>query len=421
VKKILFMTLLALLLVSTGSCTKKESDGVTISFWHLDTADEFKATWQKKADAFMKLNPHVKIEITILENEAFKQKIATMMQSGNPPDLFRSWGGGVMNMYAESGLLRDITKDLKKDGFIDTIAEGPLGVYSYKGKVYGMPYTMGAVGLWYNKKMFKDNGIEPFQTWDDLIAGCKKLKAAGITPIALGGNDKWPGHFWWVYLAVRTGGKDAFDKAYGRSGSFSDQPFVEAGRLLKQLVEIEPFQKGFLGATYTDQSTLVANGKAAMELMGQWAPSVQAQNTDDKKGLGDDLGFMPFPAVSGGAGKITDAMGGGDGFAVGKNAPDETIEFLKFLMSGDNYKDLMNSPISILPTVKGADKYITDPQEKAVAEMTAKAEYYQLYYDQYLPPAVGEVVKDATQGLFAGTKTPEEAAAMIEKAMQEEN
>jgi len=420
-KKVLLLVLVLSVLAALCSCKEKAKEQVTVTFWHLDTQDDFKATWQAQADAFMAANPHVKIEITVLENEAFKQKVATMMQSGNPPDLFRNWGGGVMNEYAKAGLLKDITADLKKDGFSDTIAEGPLGVYSYNGKVYGVPYTMGAVGIWYNKKIFKENGIEPFQTWGDLLAGCKKLKAAGITPIALGGNDKWPGHFWWVYLAVRVGGKEAFDKAYSRQGAFTDPAFVEAGKKLKELVDLDPFQKGYLGATYNDQASLVANGKAAMELMGQWAPSVQAQNTEDKKGLGDDLGFMPFPAVEGGAGKITDAMGGGDGYVVGKNAPKEAVEFLKFFMSGDNYKALYDSPISILPTVKGTDSLVTNPQDKLVAETTAKAEYYQLYYDQYLPPAVGEAVKDATQGIFAGTKTPEESAAMIENAMKEED
>jgi raffinose/stachyose/melibiose transport system substrate-binding protein len=414
-KKVFLFVMCVFAVIAFVGCAPAKKQA-TISFWHLDVQDEQKAIWQKMADGFMKKNPNVKIEITVLENEAFKQKIATVMQSGNPPDIFRSWGGGVMNEYAKAGLLKDITKEIAGTEWGNSIAPGALGVYSYQGKNYGVPYQMGAVGIWYNKAIFDKVGIKPFETWDDLIDGVKKIKAAGITPIALGGADKWPGHYWWCYLATRVGGKEAFDNAYSRKGSFADPSFVKAGELLKQLVDLNPFQKGFLGANYNDEASLVGNGKAAMELMGQWAPNTQAANTTDKKGLGDNLGFMAFPTVKGGAGKLSDAMGGGDGLAFGKNAPQEAIEFVKYIMTLENFSQLINTVI-YTPTVKGAEKYVTDKNMLNVIDLVAKADYYQLYYDQYLPPAVGEAVKDATQGIFAGTSTPLDAAKMIEKAM----
>lgn len=399
--------------VSAFSADKK----VTITFWHIDTQDELKSVWQNIADKYMALHPNVKIEVTILENEAFKQKISTVMQSGNPPDIFRSWGGGVMNQYADAGLLKDITKDLNSP-WGNTIAKGPLSVYSYKGKVYGIPFNMGGVGIWYNKEIFNKLGIKPFTTWKELLAGVKKIKAAGITPIALAGGDKWPGHYWWAYLAAKIGGKEAFDLAASRKGSFADPTFVQAGERLKELVDLQPFQTGFLSTTYNDEAALVGSGKAAMELMGQWAPVVQALNTVDKKGLGDKLGFMPFPSVEGGKGKLTDVMGGGDGWVVGKNAPPEAVDFLKFMFQMENYQTIIK-PFGLVPTVKGAEKFVTDPNVITVSNAVAKAGYYQLYYDQYLPPAVGETIKDATQGIFAGTITPVDAAKMIEKSMAE--
>ncbi len=389
---------------------------VVINWWHLDVQDDYKAEWQKMADAFMASHPNVTIEITVLENEAFKSKIATVMQSGNPPDLFRSWGGGVMNEYAKAGLLKDITADVVGTEWGKSIGKGAMGVYGYQGKYYGAPYDMGAVGIWYNKAMFKKLGIKPFKTWKELLAGVKKIKAAGLIPIALGEGDKWPGHFWWVYLAVRLGGKGAFDSAYSRKGAFTDAPFVKAGEMLQELMKLDPFQTGFLGAAYNDEASLVANGKAAMELMGQWAPYTEASTTSDKKGLGDDLGWMPFPMVEGGAGKGSDVMGGGNGYILGKNAPQETVEFLKFITSLNN-NSILASQGRITPVVKGAEKSLKDKNSKDIARAVSEAQYYQLYYDQYLPPAVGEVVKNAVQELFAGTKTPKEAAQMIEDSV----
>ena len=88
----------------------------------------------------------------------------------------------------------------------------------------------------------------------------------------------------------------------------------------------QPFQAGYLNAVYDKgEAAAMGNGKAAMELMGQWAPSVQMSNSTSKKGIGDKLAWFPFPAVTGGKGAPTDAVGGGNGIAVGKDAPPDTF------------------------------------------------------------------------------------------------
>ena len=307
---------------------------VTIRWWHITTAAEGKALWQKLADEYMAAHPNVKIEITVLENEAFKSKLTTVMQSGDPPDIFQSWGGGTFNEQAKAGLLKDITADLDADGgaWRNTFAPGALGVYSYKDKNYGVPWDMGMVGVWYNKALFAKAGItNPPTTWTEFLADVKKLKDAGITPIALGEGDKWPGMHIWSYLATRLGGKAGFEAALSRTGSFTDPPFVEAGKKLQELIALQPFQDGFLGAIHDDMQAAFGNGKAAMEISGQWAPSVQKDKSADGKGIGDNLGFFAFPMVEGGAGDPTDVVGGGNGFALGKNAPPEAVDFVKYL------------------------------------------------------------------------------------------
>ncbi|MDY6867767.1 MAG: extracellular solute-binding protein, partial [Chloroflexota bacterium] len=298
---------------------EEEAEPVTIEWWHITTADEQKAVWQKLADEYMEMHPNVTIEITVLENEAFKTKLTTVMQSGTPPDIFQSWGGGTMNEYAAAGLMKDITADLDANGgeWRDTFAPGALGVFSYQGKNYGVPWDMGMVGMWYNKALFAEAGIEaPPTTWEELLEDVQTLKDAGITPIAVGAGDKWPGVFWWEYLATRIGGEEAFKAAQDRSGSFTAAPFIQAGEELARLVEMEPFQDGYLGATWGDEATVMGNGEAAMDLMGQWAPGAFRENSASGEGLGDDLGWFQFPMVEGGAGGANDAVGGGNGFGI---------------------------------------------------------------------------------------------------------
>lgn len=394
----------------------------TIRWWHISIQDDLKAGFQAAADAYVAEHPEVTIEITVLENEAFKTKIATAMQSGDPPDVFQSWGGGVLYQYADAGLVRDITADLAEDGWGESFGQAGLALYANNGKNYGVPWRMGMVGMWYSKSDFADAGIEtPPATWDEFLKTVETLKAADITPITLGEGDKWPGHFYWVYLAIRNGGKAAFDAAYTRQGSFADPPFVKAGEDLLQLVALEPFQPDFLAATYTDSDSLFANGKTAMQLMGHWEPNNLDGLAEDPAAMRANLGFFPFPAVAGGAGDPSDVLGGGDGFAIGSNAPDSAVDFVHFLTSVPMQKEWAGAGWAVPPAVTAAAADVTDENIKPMMELLEKANYFQLYYDQFLPPAVGAVVNDEVQALIAGSQTPQGVADAIEAAFAAES
>ena len=386
---------------------------VHINFWHIGTAATDKAFYQSVMDAYMKAHPDVIIDVTILENEAFKSKLTTVMQAGTPPDVFHSWGGGVMAEYAKAGLLRDITSYVQGTDWGNSMAPGVWQVYQYNGRQYGAPFDMGAITFWYNKDLLAKVGYTSFPTnWDDFITLVKKLKNAGITPIALGGGDKWPAMHMWSYIALRLGGGQLFQDTFtGKNAKgFTDPTFVKAGQMLADLAALKPFQDGFLGATYNDEAALVGNGGAAMELMGQWAPNVEKDSSTSKAGLGDKLATAPFPSIKGGMGKVTDVIGGGNGMAVGKNAPDAAVDFLRFLTNKDNnahYAEVAG----ILATVKGADYGIKDPNSKLVKAIVDKTTFFQLYLDQFLSPAAGGAVNDAVQHILAGTAPADALAA----------
>ncbi len=415
--RIIFVLLLGVLL-SLSLSSVSAQDPVTIQWWHISTEEPQAAYWQSLADAYTAEHPNVTIEITILENNAFKERLVTVMQANDPPDLFQSWGGGVLWAFADAGLVRNIAPELEGEWKDSFSAQAALELYGQNGEYYGVPWTWGAVGMFYNRALFEQAGLDPDSpptTWTEFLETVQTLKDAGITPIALGEAEKWPGHFWWVYLAIRLGGQDAFLAAYNREGSFADEPFVQAGTHLAELIALEPFPDGFLGLTYPDEAAVMGNGEAAIELMGQWSPGAQAGASESGEGIGDDLGWFPFPVVEGGAGNPDDVLGGGDGFAVGANAPDETVDFLRYLTSAENQR--AGAEIWIVPVVAEAEDVLADnPIMTSILAARNGAPYFQLYYDQFLPPAVGEAVNDAVETLFAGVATPEEAAAAIEES-----
>src|SRR5262245_13242835 len=106
IRKQSFILLLTLSLVALSFSIASAQDPVTIDWWHISTETSQAAYWQSLADAYTAEHPNVTIEITILENAAFKDRLVTVMQAGDPPDLFQSWGGAVLWTYANNGLVR---------------------------------------------------------------------------------------------------------------------------------------------------------------------------------------------------------------------------------------------------------------------------------------------------------------------------
>ncbi|NMB60493.1 MAG: extracellular solute-binding protein, partial [Chloroflexi bacterium] len=112
--KIFSFIMIAVLLMAAApapavAAAPAKADKVVINWWHITTSDPGKTDWQNMADAYMKDHPNVEIKITVLENEAFKTKLTTVMQSGEVPDIFQSWGGGGLSEQIDAGLLKDIT------------------------------------------------------------------------------------------------------------------------------------------------------------------------------------------------------------------------------------------------------------------------------------------------------------------------
>jgi raffinose/stachyose/melibiose transport system substrate-binding protein len=388
------------------------AEPVTIDWWHITTDKVGKPDFQAAADAYMAEHPNVKINVTVLENEAFKAKLAATPADAYP-DLFQSWGGGTMAAQADAGLLQDISSQIAD--WKDTINPGAMSIYNYKGAQYGIPWDMGMIGFWYNKDLFQKAGITtPPTTWDEYLDAVTKLKASGVAPLAIAGKDKWPSMHLWTYLVLRQGGGEALSQMI-QSGDWNTDACIKAGQAVEALNKLDPYQKGYASAVYNDEAAAVGNGKAAMELMGQWAPAVQKDQSADKQGLGDKLGWFAFPVITGGTGAATDGVGGGNGIAVSKNAPPEAIDFLKSFSSVANGTKLNTDNIA-LSTVVGTEGAVADPNLQAVLAGRGAATFMQLYLDQATSPAMGSAINDATVALFLGKSTPEKVCQAITDA-----
>ena len=193
-----------------------------------------------------------------------------------------------MDAQAKAGFLKDIKADAADT--VKTLSPTAVDAFTVDGKLYGLPFDTDAVPIFYNKPLFAKAGVKPedMQSWDGFLAGVKKLKAAGITPIVVGAGEKWPMHFWYSYLVMRIGGSHALEDAKaGKDGGFKNPTFVEAGKRLQELAALQPFQPGYVSTTHPQSSGVFGDGKAAMDLMGSWLLGMQGPNSSNGKGLAD--------------------------------------------------------------------------------------------------------------------------------------
>ena len=387
---------------------------VTVRLLHVNTTgDPF---WKQIAEDYNATHKGVKVVVDYMENEAYKAKLPTLLQSDDRPDIIYSWAGGVMKAQVEAGYIQDISA--AKPDFDKVIYPAPLNAYVVNGKLYGVSVQLSDVLLIYNKAMFAKAGVDPasLKTWDGFLDSITKLKAAGITPLIMGGGDKWPMHFVWSYLLMRIGGSDVLTTAETTAGGFKAPAFVEAGKRLKALADLEPFQEGWLGTKYLPSQGMFGDGKAAMVLQLNGFLQGQQKNATDGKGIPDDnIGLAPFPELPGGKGKITDTLGGVQGFLLTKDAPPEALDFLKFFVSAEEQKAAAEAGVYV-PATKGTDGFIKNPLVAEVARAISHSTWHQNFLDQDLGPSVGRVVNDVSVAIAAGDMTPEEGAEQIQDA-----
>jgi raffinose/stachyose/melibiose transport system substrate-binding protein len=393
-----------------------------VKWLHIEANPAQVKIWEEVARSYEAAHPGIKIEMQFLENEAYKAKLPTILQSKDRPNIIYSWAGGVLKAQIEAGVLEDITDQVK--GYSDNLTPAALAAFTSNGHVYGLPTALSQVGFLCNRDLMAKAKVDPasIKTWDDLLAAVKTLKAAGVTPIVVGGADKWPLHFYWTHLAVRIGGKPAFDAALrGENGGFAGETFQKSGELFKQLVDLKPFQNGFLGFKNPQAVGYFGDGKAAMTLAISTTYHLQRALAADKVGLSEDkICWFDFPVVPGGKGAPTDTLGGITGWLVTKGSPKEAVDFLKYFISKDVQTRLAAGNY-IIPVVKGAEGGLNNAFMKLIAANLAKSNYHQNFYDQSLGPSVGRVVNDVSAEIAGGSMSPQDAAAAIEAAWKQGN
>lgn len=392
-KKALIL-LLAMMIVVVAGCSsagnkaeggkngEAAGDVTKLTMWSMETRN--KAIIEKSIKQFNDEHPNIQLTAEFFEDEALKTKMKVAITGNQVPDIITYWSGETFDTLVSNSMLGDITEQLGKDeAFKNDVLNGGLETFSYDGKNYGIPVLFSGVSLWYNKQIFEENGLTPPTTYAELLTLVDQLNAKNIVPITVAGKDRWPVLHWFSYLAQRIGGMEPFESAQKGEADFTQDTFVKAGDMLRELaVDHKGFINGFLGLDYAAAESLFTSGKAAMYLQGEWA--MNSFLDDD---FADKVGFVPFPAVDGGKGGINIYQGGfGAGMAISSKTNQEAAyEAIRFLTDSVQRKEI-NEGANISPMkTPGLDQSKMNPLSYAYgSSISSSLEGFFSYYDQAL-------------------------------------
>lgn len=393
-----------------------------IVYWNIGTESPDKDVITKAVEKF---NSETESGYTVTsvptQNDTYKEKLVVAMSSGECPDMYSCWSGGPMYEYIDSGFGQPIDDLFEASEIKGKLMESAVSQATYNDHVYAVPYqNISMSGIFYNKEMFDKYSLKEPETLADLENICKTLKENDITPFALANSSKWTGSMYYMNLAARYGGLEPFQKAVAGEGKFTDDCFIKAGEKVQEWVEAGYFPDGVNSLSEDDGQAkqLMYQETAGMLLCGSWYTGTFSTDSAE---FYEKIGWFPFPAIEESDADPSIMIGTvGDQFIV-FNCEGEKLEAAFECAEKHLDDEVIDFEVEKgkIPPVQGIESKLTDSITKEVVEAANNASEIQLWYDQYLPPAVATAHLDGLQEVFGLTKTPQEAQEAMQKAMDD--
>ncbi|MDP4096772.1 extracellular solute-binding protein [Paenibacillus sp. P96] len=358
-----------------------------------------------------------------------KEKLRGEMAAGNPPDIFDLFGSPDSKVYAQEGMLLDLTPILEEIGIHDSFTS--LDPFTYEGKVYGLPLGGSGEGFFYNKAYFEEKGWQPPQTFAEFEQMLADIKADGKVPMAGASKAGWVPLMLTNHLWSRYAGPDVTAKLVTGEAKWTDSKVIEAFAKHQEWVNKGYFKQGELGFEYAEYTTQFTSGEAILMYDGTWKSSVFKEGQSGEGMIGK-VGFFNIPPVEGGTGDQTALMrdvNNGYGFSASVADDPRKLEAVKSFI-----KNLFNEEMQlrglvedgVLPSMKldeaVLNESITDDLMKQIVAVLNTAQTSFPAFDSLVQADVTtEISNIQIQKLIGGQSTPEQAAEQIQKVQDEAN
>lgn len=383
-------------MAAVGGCASGSSDGVTtLNFFQfkgeaLEDFDQIIADFEAE-------NP----DIRVVQNQVAEADtmIRTLLVKDKAPDVITLNANGGFGRLAQAGVFYDFSDEPVLETINPAVQQILADLGNKEGEVNGLGYVNNANGVIYNQEIFEQQGLAVPETWNEFIAVCDTLKAAGITPFYGTLGDSWTGLPSFNALGAYPAQGGFFDKmrAQGEdTGPDSEVSFEkDFPEAMEQQAQLFGYmQDGYRGKTYDDGNAAFANGDAAMLLQGIWALSpIKAINPDVKAGI------FPYPATDNPDDRVL-VSGVDVAVTLPKNGAhhDEAMRFVDYLFQKDVIEKFAASQ-NMVPSVKGA-QLSDDPALQSVKPYFDDGRIAG-FIDHQIPPSIPLTAIDQ-QFLFSG-------------------
>ena len=418
-----FMVVLAACLLA-AACTGTESpsaqksedggsiEGTTIR-WLIEEPEDAAATNALKEHvATFEEESGVTVDMQTLPFDTMRTVLQTQLRSNEGPDVF-NWGSGPSfgGALAEAGLLYDLTDAYEEHGWeVYDVAKERV---TLDGKVYGIPGEMETIGLFYNKDVFSELGIEPPETLADLTAAAEKIRASDRVPMAVSNKEGWQGGHYLSMALSSAIGAEGMQALFDGEKSWNSPEVVEALELWQGYNDSGFLPRSPTSVDYDTGTAMFFSGDAAMIPTGSWLVGEIDDNVE-----GFEVGYVPFPAPDG-PGIFTGGFGSGPFVAANTDKAAASIAFLDFLASEEHGQWTVENLHTIPPMPIDVEGLDVSPLFAQVLEDTATLSTggdFGYNIDVMVGDALNDAMYDGVQGLFTGQSTPEEVAKNLQSA-----
>ena len=335
--------------------------------------------------------------VSPIEHEAFKDQILVALAGGEPPDVFSYWAGARTQSVFENGHLQPITEVFDNADVWNNFPQALVDAGIHGGEPHLLPFGFHYVAFFYNPDVMEAAGVTEMPTnGPEFFAAAQQIADSGVKPIALGSMNRWPAQFWFDFLILRTAGPDYRAKLMSGEASYTDPQVVEAMELWKDLADSGFFVDDANAYTWTDAADQVANGEAAMTLMGTWITGYWNGNGLEPV---TDYDFFNFPVLDPAIENA--ALGPIDGWALSADAanPDGAKALLEHYADAGNQLTWALEQGALPPNSNADTTQLNPVMAKALVEV-GKADSYSFNYDLATPPPVAEVGLDMFQAFM---------------------
>lgn len=350
---------------------------------------------------------------------SYDQKLQLLVGQNSLSNLSMSAGTpSLMKQFIAANQVEDLTKELTRLGAQDEILPAAASViqnlYGQKD-LYVLPNELNVEGIWYNKSLFSKSGITPPATWDDLVAATKKLDAAGVQPIAADGKDGWNVTRWVSGYLFRSLGADALQKVADGKAKLTDPDYVKAADAVASLGKAGAFGKGVASTDYNGFINQFLTGKAGMIYNGSWALANFNDPKQNKIGA-HNIGFLPFPAVSGGAGSVDEltANVGVPLMVASKGYNQGTAAWVKCI--AQNYGDTALDKFGVISGFKLHKSHKLPALTQTVSDKIASTKKTTLWFEALFSPKRTTVAQQNAGSLANGSLSGADFMSKVQSA-----